>query len=358
MKTSFARWRVILSLTLLLVAIAFLYNSSSKASESIPKVDTSQQAQLNTQSAQKKLRDPIKGITLGMHSKDPRYDYSLMIDEIASFKSEWVCLNIRIYQKDNKRSELEQINEGFAKQLNRTLSHCKKVGLKVMINPIIHFRDNDASPWRGGLSPTNDSLWFKNYFNTLSNIIELSREHNVEVLGIGSELNALQTKTEHWVNLITKIRKGFDGQITYSANWDLIENLGFINELDFLGVSAYYGLSDSDTPRAEELEANWLKAKIYLMYLQEIKFQKPIVLTEVGYASQNGTSMEPWNYLKSDEVDLKEQEMCFAAFTKVWKDEPGFNGVFFYDWFGEGGVEDLGYTFKGKPASHIIESWF
>jgi len=227
-----------------------------------------------------------------------------------------------------------------------------------MINPIIHYRDINVSPWRGGLTPTFDSLWFNSYFKTLSTIIDLTREHNVEIFSVGSELNALQTKTVHWIDLIAKIRKIFDGRITYSANWDLLENIGFIDNLDFLGVSAYYGLSDTDSPSQEELESNWLKAKIYLMYLQEIKLQIPIVLTEVGYASQNGISMQPWNYLKSQDVDLNEQEMCFAAFTKVWKNEPGFNGVFFSDWFGEGGYNDLGYTFKGKPACHIIESWF
>jgi len=79
MKLSFSGW--ILASTLALLVLSVVYNYCTCFIESVerPKLHSSQKVQLNTKVAQKKLPEPIKGITLGMHSKDPEFDYSFMI---------------------------------------------------------------------------------------------------------------------------------------------------------------------------------------------------------------------------------------------------------------------------------------
>jgi len=136
--------------------------------------------------------------------------------------------------------------------------------------------------------------------------------------------------------------------VTYSINWDNIKNLSFYESLDFVGISGYYSLSYKKDPSVEELTKKWEKVKTKILTIQEKDFKKPIIFTEVGYTSQDGTNKDPWNYYISETVDLQEQKDCYQAFTNVWLDEELLRGVFFYDYFGVGGKDDLGYTFRNK----------
>ena len=83
-----------------------------------------------------------------------------------------------------------------------------------------------------------------------------------------------------------------------------------------------------------------------------------MLISEIGYASQNGNNKDPWNYLMTQEVDLQEQLDCFNAFNTVWLNHSALSGVFFYEWFGEGGECDTGYTPRNKPALQAIKKWF
>ena len=83
-----------------------------------------------------------------------------------------------------------------------------------------------------------------------------------------------------------------------------------------------------------------------------------VLRTEVGFASQDGINKDPWNYYISKTVDLQEQADCYQAFTDVWFHVPALSGVLFYNWFGRGGGEDIGYTPRGKPALKILRRWF
>ena len=85
---------------------------------------------------------------------------------------------------------------------------------------------------------------------------------------------------------------------------------------------------------------------------------KPVVFTELGYASQNGINTGPWNYMMNkDDLDLEEQAQCTAAFVSVAPSMKFLAGAYLYDYFDLGGPEDHSYSPRGKPAWEEWKRW-
>ena len=85
---------------------------------------------------------------------------------------------------------------------------------------------------------------------------------------------------------------------------------------------------------------------------------KPLVFLEVGYPSLDGGAKYPWDYTAKTRADLEEQAMAYRAFSRCWRGRPELLGVFFYEWWGEGGLGDKKYTPRNKPAMDIIRGFF
>jgi hypothetical protein len=88
---------------------------------------------------------------------------------------------------------------------------------------------------------------------------------------------------------------------------------------------------------------------------------KPILFTEVGWCSQEGASIEPWNYYHKQEASTKgheEQRACYEAFLRAWGSVPQVGGVIWWEWttYG-GGATCYNYTPKGKPAEKVLRRW-
>jgi hypothetical protein len=105
----------------------------------------------------------------------------------------------------------------------------------------------------------------------------------------------------------------------------------------------------------------WAPIKRNILKWQD-KIDKPLLFTEAGWCSQEGTTIEPWNYYYRQEATpagLEEQRRCYRAFMDTWKNVPQVGGVIWWEWTNsEGGSEDYNYTPKGKPAEQELREWF
>ncbi|MGE3854150.1 MAG: hypothetical protein AB7K09_20625, partial [Planctomycetota bacterium] len=84
----------------------------------------------------------------------------------------------------------------------------------------------------------------------------------------------------------------------------------------------------------------------------------PLIISEIGYRSADGSVTRPWNYFLPGDVDMEEQRRGYEAFFRAWYDDDMLQGVYFYNWFGEGGPDDKNYTPRGKPAATVMQSWY
>ena len=335
----------------ILVGLTFVFFACSIPENKRPRISSKAAALLED--------GPITGLTLGLHSKDFTYDYEWLLKEVKATGSPWVCLTVKFYIENNIASHINipPVEDPFWTQLEKTSSQAKALGFKVIIFPIVLIKKPRYKEWRGTLRPASSKLWFESYECMMTHVGQIATRTKADMLSVGSEFCSLERYKEKWFNVIETVKQSYKGALTYSANWDAIQNIEFHDQLDFLGLTGYFDLTRKKDPTVAELISAW---KPIVAQFKQWQTQKniPLIFTELGYTSQDGTNTHPWNYHFPNVLDLQEQKDCYTAFTEVWRNEEALYGVFFYDWFGIGGKEDFGYTPKGKPALEVVKKWF
>jgi len=189
---------------------------------------------------------------------------------------------------------------------------------------------------------------------------KIAQETNAAILCIGTELEQfIVHRPAYWDDLISEIKSLYNGKLTYAANWDEYKRVPFWKKLDFIGVDAYFPVSESVTPTIAESKAGW---KIWKDELNQVAktHDKRILFTEFGYRSVDFAGKEPWNSdheLKG--VNLEAQTaLTQALFEENWNEE-WFAGGFIWKWFidhsNAGGVEDNQFTPQNKPVERVVQ---
>ena len=301
----------------------------------------------------------IKGMTMPMHSKVENFNYGPILSQIKDLGTDWVQINVKFFQ-ENYKSSLIRIpfeDSPFWPHLDETIKKAKDLDLKVALLPIVRLDRTTATEWRGAIQPDSRSIWYTSYTEMIEKVAKIANKHEIEILSVGSEFTSMQQDIDQWQEIISTVKANYCGAISYSVNWDALEEISFVNELDVLGVSCYYPLSTYYNPSLRTLKRSWSTLKATIISKQK-NLNIPIYLSELGYTSQDGTNTNPWNYTISEKVDLEEQKNCFEAFVSVVKNDSNFHGAFIYDWFDVGGPQDLDYTVRGKPAEEVLRKWY
>lgn len=105
-----------------------------------------------------------------------------------------------------------------------------------------------------------------------------------------------------WRSMIVNARKYYSGKITMAANFDSYHEVSFWDELDFLGINAYFSLRSlhqqpiSDELLYEDLSKGWSEV---FSTVSEFKAKNglddmPIYFTEIGYTRKERCTLAPW----------------------------------------------------------------
>jgi len=233
--------------------------------------------------------------------------------------------------------------------------------LRIVLMPIVLLSAPRGTEWRGEIRPPNWEVWFDKYEEYIVHMARIAAAGGVDVMTVGSELVSTEKYDEHWKRLIRNVRKVFPGKLSYSANWDHYRNIEYWADLDLIGMTTYYKLSDEPNPTLELLIKNWKPIREDILEWQKT-VGKPILFTEVGWCSQEGASVEAWNYYHKQvatAAGLEEQRRLYAAFMQTWRDVPQVGGVIWWEWTDSpGGKDDYNYTPRGKPAEKELRRWF
>ncbi len=262
-----------------------------------------------------------------------------------------------LYNTD--RQWFGESKEGAVQYINEL----KSKGVQIMMKPQIWV-------WRGEytgyIKMTNEENWKRleqTYTNFILDFARVAQETKSEILCIGTELEKfIENREEFWNELILKIKKIYKGKLTYAANWDEFKRTPFWKQLDFIGVDAYFPVSDSKTPTVEEALKGWGEHKELIKSLS-ITYDKPVLFTEFGYRSVDYAGREPWKSERSmNEVNLDAQvNTTQALFETFWK-EDWFAGGFIWKWFHNhervGGKDNFMFTPQNKPVEMVIKSYY
>jgi len=239
----------------------------------------------------------------------------------------------------------------------------RKKNIKIMVKPQIWVWHGEFT---GNIKMSSEDNWKAletSYSKFILEYADLAQETNAEIFCIGTELeNFVKARPEYWHNLIKEIRSVYKGKLTYAANWDEFKRTPFWSELDYIGVDAYFPVSDNLTPTVEECRAGWQKHKSSIKSLSETH-SKPILFTEYGYRSMDFTGKEPWD---SDHTNTTlnfegQTNATQALFEEFWN-EDWFAGGFIWKWFHNyeksGGEKDNQFTPQNKPVENVIASFY
>ncbi len=236
----------------------------------------------------------------------------------------------------------------------RTINRAQQVGLEANILPLMAGKKWE---WRGYFNPSDVDQWFSNYTAWIKAIAVDAEKLKLKELVVGSEMSILQKNSQQWRKLIKEIRKVFSGAIVFTVNWDSL-NLDFWDEVDAIGVSAYFSLSKAKDPSQEVLDQAWAQKKKMLMDISN-KNSRPLHITEVGYTNSTAAAATPWATPADALRDDALQARCFEAFRRAWDGEDALMRVNVWSVNNPDEVtRDILADPIGKPAESVLKEFF
>jgi hypothetical protein len=193
-------------------------------------------------------------------------------------------------------------------------------GISVLLRPAVDpdWRlPNTSNTWRGeiGRNFTSDqwSEWFSAYSKMITHYALVSAANGIDVFSVGMELSATQSQEALWRSLISKVRFIFKGSLTYGSNWDVATVVSFFDDLDFIGVDAYYPLAPAvHNATVKQLVDAWQIPAAALQALAQ-RLQKGVLLTELGYCSSPDSHADPAHACNGARPDQSAQLRAYAA---------------------------------------------
>jgi hypothetical protein len=203
--------------------------------------------------------------------------------------------------------------------------------------------------------------WETDYEKYILDFAQLAQTEKMELFCFGTELgNAIAKRPQYWSQLIVKIRKIYTGKLTYAANWDDFDKVPFWKELDYIGIDAYFPLSDAITPTVPNLNKAW-KAHILKMDKLQAKINKKIIFTEFGYRNSDKAAKEPWTESQNTINNLAQANAYESLFQTLTK-KSWFAGGFAWKWYADDYHKEkknnVDYTPQDKPALETIKKWY
>ncbi|WP_366938336.1 hypothetical protein, partial [Algoriphagus sp.] len=246
-----------------------------------------------------------------------------------------------------------------AKGIQATHDSSQVLDIMNMLKPHLWVRGS----WPGEIEMLNEKdweLWFDNYSSFILDYAKLAEELKMPMLCIGTELEKTSEREEDWRKVISQVRKVYTGKLVYAANFTEFEKIKFWDELDYIGVQAYFPLAEKHNPDLQELKSGWEKQ---LPKIEKVvrKYKKPVLFTEIGYCNTVDAAIEPWvwpNERKEIEFSEKAQALCYEAFFETaWK-KPWMAGVFFWKWYPNRHDREPDFTPQGKEAELVMTKYF
>lgn len=288
-----------------------------------------------------------------------------MLDPVCATHANWITLMPYAYGR-NGQSGLRIVEKGWwgetPEGVEESIKAAQLRGLKVMIKPHLWLGHGD---YTGHFELQSDAEWKvfeSDYYDYIMVFARLSAKYDLPLMCIGTELTKFsEQRPTFWRRLIKDIRTIYKGKLTYAANWDSFHVIPFWDDLDYIGLDAYFPLCDQQTPSLKALMRGWQPHFNDIQSFSQ-NANKEVLFTEWGYRSTDYCAKEPWDYSKSGEVNMDAQYNAYQAVFKQFWHQSWFAGGFIWKWFPthtrSGGLTDNWFTPQNKPVQDLIQQWY
>lgn len=310
-----------------------------------------------------------------------------MVSSVAVAGANWIAfVPEATLERNTLRLRSDAENHWWGERIEGSIEGIKKAhaaGLKVMLKPHIVLSEPEGNTqkmlinfglstgedktggasWRGSFAPRNEAdwqVWEAQYEAYILALAQVADSLQIGLFCIGTELKkSTTTRPQFWQQLIQKVRAIYSGPLTYSANWDEYDRITFWDDLDYIGVDAYFPVSWMETPTVRNTIKNWRPIVKKLKKISKV-YQRPILITEVGYRNVSYAGKKPWRHDDGGVASNdKAQANLYEAFFRALHKKSWVAGSFIWEWFAlpkEKG--NTSFSPQGKRALKVLESFY
>ena len=180
----------------------------------------------------------------------------ISLGEMADTGTEWVSIIATEYQDSISSTHIYPTNSSPTdSDLIHAINTAHSLGLSVMLKPHIDL-SADPDHWRGEIGMYFDEsqwdTWFSSYQSFINHYAQLAQDYGVEQFCLGTELTWTQEREGQWRDTIAGVKSRYNGPMTYAANHGTEPDISWWDALDYIGVDAYYRLTDLNDPSFAE----------------------------------------------------------------------------------------------------------
>ena len=289
------------------------------------------------------------------------------LQELREIGINWVSITPFGWQRSLSSSEISTVTSAASENTDRlraTVAQAHELGVQVMMKPHIWV---SHSEWRGHIDPGTPEGWqdwFASYQSFIVGYARLSQEIGADMFVVGVEFkSSTATHPEEWRQVIQAVREVYRGPVVYAANWDEVEHIAFWDALDFIGVQMCAPLSAEVRPDPAGLRES---AQAYVGRYRAVseRFDRPVILTEVGYKSISGTAISPYiwpEHLVREATEPNEQAQAdaYCAILETFGEADYVAGIYWWKWFTDPETDEedeTGFSPRGKLAEGLLRS--
>jgi hypothetical protein len=318
----------------------------------------------------------MRGITVGPieSSLQPEHGYgtessAVLLDELAKMGTNWISITPfgRIWSLESTDIawDFEAPYPDNRAAIIRMVRQAHERGIQVLLIPHLWV---ETGGWRGEIDPGSEEGWLAyqaSYQSWLLGWAQVAAEAGADAFSIGVECKSWSGRFgAYWTRLISEVRQTFGGYLTYSANWDEIEGVLFWDQLDVVGINAFYPLADADDASVEEYleRAEHIAATVAA---EAETLMMPITFVEVGYTTRRNAAVQPWLWpdgMEGVEVSEWEQARALAASFEAFLPYEWFTGFFIWRYYAN--LDDVsqeaiwGFSPHAKMAESLLVDVF
>lgn len=307
----------------------------------------------------------LKGVNL---VAPPRQPVPLVLAPVRAMGSEWVAIvpygftrkgDARFFFSENMPAGGKTFGQWWGETtagVAETVRMARRQGLKTMLKPHVWMQGGSHLD----LEFTTETDWQsfeRDYAQYVLHFARLADSLNVDLYCITTELDRFAiARPAFWRQLIGQVRQVYRGKLTYAANWDRYDRIPFWAQVDYIGVDAYFPLSDNRDPSVKELTRGW-KPHLTALRKTSDRLQKPVLFTEFGYRACDHTARRPWESETDCVPNPAAQANAYAALLEAVWPQPWFAGGFAWKWFMNDDLrhrERDQYSPQNRPAGEVL----
>lgn len=296
--------------------------------------------------------------------------YDRTLTEVRRLGASWVSLTPfgRVWDLQSTGIDwrFESPPKDQLREITSAIERAHARGLKVMLVPHLWV---ERGGWRGEMNPPSDEAWERwkaSYEAFVLRWASVSERLGVDLFSVGVELRSWVTST-HAVGFdrfVARVRGVYSGPLTYAANWDDAHDTIVWDELDVIGINAFFPLAKDANATLAELRHGASDVAAQIEALSR-GWNKPVLFTEIGYTTRSGAAVDPWEWpddMTGVTIDELTQARAYHGLISAFLDRPWFLGFFVWRMYAD--PDDMsqeaqwGFSPRGKLAELVLRDAF